>query len=547
MLLNPIDPEPYVRAPRLAVDTGLSLAKKLLQVVPSKPSAGVQQGAELIADAVAALETAWHANGKAQPARSARPADLRLDRAWGAVNARLVAWTIFPSDDPDHETSRSLAERLFPTGLDFLRLPYLAEHAQSERRLRIIDDEGLRPDLDHLVGEVFMEELSQAHADYGDALGITKATATTTPEQRLDEPLRMLSQSIVAYAMQLIAFAALPPGHVEEVQRALRPIDELRAAAGRRSAGGPARDDEEPQDEPAEGQDLRSRSVDQPSRPGIGRVGPSLVVEHHRAVTAQARPEPHLVALRRGRADSNGLAWLGPGDIDEEQSSVPLIGGVEHRAPVGCRDDVAGESAGVPADALLRPGFVPRDVDPVHLGHDAVLLGHVVEPLGRVVEHPVVDALLGDQAVVHAHRHAGEVARCIEQVEVEGVGLIVLRQVRDPACVGRPAQSIEPSLVGAEGARDDRQLRSAGGQLDEEHVPGQPRASPVDERMAVAGHLEVADLGTAERIVDTNGRGRHGAGDIDPPVRHIAAAGLVVVDRIEYRLVPGDEQRRLGS
>ncbi len=243
MVINPIDPEPYVRPPRLAVDTGLSLAKKLLRVVPSRPSPGVQQGAKLLEEAVASLETVWQAHGKVQPVRNARPADLRLDRAWGAVHARLAAWTIFPPDDPDHETSKALAERLFPSGLEFLRLPFLAEHAQSERRMQIIDNEALRPDLDHLVGEVFLDELLQAHIAYGEALGITKAAAATTPEPRLDEPLRTLSQSIVAYALQIIAFAALPPGHVEDARRALLPIDEFRAAAGRRTSDNGAREE----------------------------------------------------------------------------------------------------------------------------------------------------------------------------------------------------------------------------------------------------------------------------------------------------------------
>jgi hypothetical protein len=236
MLINSIDPEPYIRAPRFAVDTGLSLAKMLLRNVPKKPSAGVVMGATLLAGSVTTLEAAWQAHGKAQPPRNARPADLRVDRAWGAVHDRLRAWSIFPPDDPDHVTSKAIADRLFSTGLDFLTLQFLAEHAQSELRIKIIESEGLRADLDHLVGDVFMDELLAAHEAYGDALGITKPTAAA-PVQALDEPLRALSQSIVAYALQIIAFAALQPGNVEPARQALRPIDEFRAAASRRGNG----------------------------------------------------------------------------------------------------------------------------------------------------------------------------------------------------------------------------------------------------------------------------------------------------------------------
>ena len=238
VIINPIDPEPYIRAPRFAVDTGLSLTKMLLRHVPKRPSAGVVMGAQLLAASVTALEKAWQAQGQPQPARSARAADTRLDRAWGAVHDRLRAWSIFPADDPDHASSKVIAERLFPTGLDFLTLQFLAEHAQSDKRIKIIEAEGLRAPLDHLVGEVFMDELYAAHEAYGDALGITKAKpddAKGSPS--LDEPLRVLSQSVVAYTLQIVAFAALRAENVEPARQALRPIDEYRAASSRRGSG----------------------------------------------------------------------------------------------------------------------------------------------------------------------------------------------------------------------------------------------------------------------------------------------------------------------
>jgi hypothetical protein len=135
-------------------------------------------------------------------------------------------------------SSKAIGERLFPTGLDFLTLQFLAEHAQSDKRIKIIEAEGLRPALDHLVGEVFMEELLAAHAAYGEALGITKAKGgDAKPAPALDEPLRALSQSVVAYALQIVAFAALKAENVEPARQALRPIDEYRAAVSRRANG----------------------------------------------------------------------------------------------------------------------------------------------------------------------------------------------------------------------------------------------------------------------------------------------------------------------
>ncbi|MCX4242317.1 hypothetical protein [Paraliomyxa miuraensis] len=251
MLVNRIDPTPYVRPPRIAADSGLSLAKMLLMMIPNKPGPGVLMAAKLLTESVTTLETVWNGQGKPKASRDVRPADWRVDRAWGAVHARLTAWGIFPDDDPDRQTSAALTERLFPTGLDFLTLSYPAEHAQSERRLQIIEAEGLRDDLDHLVGESFIDELLEAHAAYGEALGITKPAEAPEAKELLVEPLRELGEAIVTYSLQIIAFAALSPDNLAPAKRALLPIDQFRAAASRRNAAGSTDDSTLPEGAPA--------------------------------------------------------------------------------------------------------------------------------------------------------------------------------------------------------------------------------------------------------------------------------------------------------
>lgn len=193
--------------------------------------------AKMLAATVTSLETIWNAQGSVNPAPRARPADLRLDRIWSAVQARLSAWSGFPAEHPDRHSAQAIESRLFPTGLDFLKLPFVAEHAQSERRLQIIEAEELREDLDRLVGASFVDELIDAHAAYGEALGITKAPGPVAPAAQLSEPLKTLSQAIVAYAVQIVAFAGLTPDNIGPAKRALLPIDHFRAAANRRSNG----------------------------------------------------------------------------------------------------------------------------------------------------------------------------------------------------------------------------------------------------------------------------------------------------------------------
>lgn len=233
-----LDPVTYVRSPRVGVASGLSLSKMLLTKVPKKPGAGVIWAAKALAVTVVATETAWRAQGKGKAGRNARPADLRLDRAHAVVHGRLSNYEIFAPEDPDRVRSVELLGRLYPTGLGFLKLAWLEEHAQSELRMQIIEKEGLRADLERLVGKVFMVELVEAHADYGVVLGITKASEDEAPKVSMNEPLRAMVQAISDYALQVLAFAKLDVANVAKAQRALAPIDAFREAAAKRSTSG---------------------------------------------------------------------------------------------------------------------------------------------------------------------------------------------------------------------------------------------------------------------------------------------------------------------
>jgi len=54
------------------------------------------------------------------------------------------------------------------------QIAFARHHAQSERRLRLVEEHGLAKDLVRLVGDHFVNMLRAAHQAYGDALGINK-------------------------------------------------------------------------------------------------------------------------------------------------------------------------------------------------------------------------------------------------------------------------------------------------------------------------------------------------------------------------------------
>ena len=129
---------------------------------------------------------------------------------------------------------RSSRRGSFPDGLTFLKLAYTAEWAESEKRLEQIDDGKLANELDAVAGPEFLAELRLAHKAYGEALGVTKASPAAPQAPALLEPLRTVQAALAGYALQLAAWAEADPAAVATVRKALRPLDDYRAAQARR-------------------------------------------------------------------------------------------------------------------------------------------------------------------------------------------------------------------------------------------------------------------------------------------------------------------------
>lgn len=235
-----LDPSRYLRAPVVDVPGAVALGIALLSSTERSLSGAPAKSAKQLRSRVVALQAAW---GEQQAAPSAtsvdpRPADQRLDRAWGAVGRRLESLAELPESVPEARLAAALHARLFPEGLAFLALPFEKQWAESERRLARIDADPEAKKLGSLVGEFVLVELREAHAAYGRVLGITAAKVEPAPRALLAEPLRAVTQSIASYALQVVAAAHAEPSLAPAARKALRPIDDLRAAQARRTAAG---------------------------------------------------------------------------------------------------------------------------------------------------------------------------------------------------------------------------------------------------------------------------------------------------------------------
>lgn len=238
-----IDPLSYVRLPNLGIAGVISLAKILLHRVPQGPSPAIQNAASAIQLALVELETKWTRQAVPISRTDVRPLARQLDAMWSSLRDQLVTYSAWPEGHIDRVRAMSIYEVLFAVdGLAFLKLPFTFEHAESERHLRLIYEQGLAEDLEALVGAHFLERLSATHQAYGDALGINKATAGPMPAVLVNDQRRALAGAIRRYALRLVLHADDDPQQQDAVAFALAPIDEFRAAASRRAV---ANDDED--------------------------------------------------------------------------------------------------------------------------------------------------------------------------------------------------------------------------------------------------------------------------------------------------------------
>lgn len=228
--LADLDPALFVQPPVFDVPGGIALGTALLRTIDGTLPTTVQQAAERLETAVLVLERRWDEQRDTQdrPDIDARTADLRLDHAWVAVGRRLEVLLDLPGHLPQAEQAATLYRHLFPDDLLFLNLPFRRQWAHSERRLRMIDEQNLRPQLEPLVGGFVLDELREAHEEYGRVLGIDDPKAALATPARVAEGLRELRDAIAGYGLQLLAVAHADPERAQGVRASLVPIANVR-------------------------------------------------------------------------------------------------------------------------------------------------------------------------------------------------------------------------------------------------------------------------------------------------------------------------------
>jgi hypothetical protein len=226
------DPNLYNTVPTRTPGATLTLARGLLAAAAAKPTKMIAARLVKLREQASLLQQSWVAASRpAAAAESVRPLDVVLDRRWGALRSRLEGCVQLGDDDHAPRAVRVL-EVLFPTGLDFLKLPYADEWAESEKRLLLVKTDELDGEIVELAGKKYLPALREAHAAYGTALGITEKKVTAADAARVVEPLRQLQAAIAAYARGVVGLVedddaksvAAAQEQLEPIVRARRPV-----------------------------------------------------------------------------------------------------------------------------------------------------------------------------------------------------------------------------------------------------------------------------------------------------------------------------------
>ncbi len=232
-----------VQLPRVGAQGGRALGTQVLAAAQAEtlPKSVAKSHTKLKA-AHAALETAIVVQFGAPTADASSEADpvvqeldRILDNCWSGIDDRLLGLTKLPAGTPGAAEAASLRRRLFPDGLQFLKLAYRLEWSESQTRLHLIEHDKLGPEVDRLVGKPFLPALKEAHANYGRALGMDQPIVDAPGVPQVRGAFDTFVKALRDYVVKVVASVEEDEPDTQAVANALLAPIEAWSAANKRT------------------------------------------------------------------------------------------------------------------------------------------------------------------------------------------------------------------------------------------------------------------------------------------------------------------------
>ncbi len=199
-----------IALPRLNRFSATALAEQLLTTAAAEKGSGlplfIERPRSRLFIATEALK-AQILPKEAMDTDRAKEADRTLDNAWRSFSSWLGSLASLPDGTfADLPKVRALHRLLFDNGLSFVVLAFREEWTQSEMRIKAASEGGFEPMIEQLGGLPLYNHLKNAHARYGEVLGINaKLQTEESPLVRVH--LLNLISAIKAYAVKAAAWA----------------------------------------------------------------------------------------------------------------------------------------------------------------------------------------------------------------------------------------------------------------------------------------------------------------------------------------------------
>jgi len=231
-----IDPLLYLRPPTMDVPTAITLGRSLLAAAPAVRLESFVVARDALKSSLTDLEADWNAQQDITPDEDPRPVDQSMDNAWACLVGRVECGSKLPvARHPFASRAKEIMDVIAPDGTAILKAKYRVQWAHLNQRLERVNKLGMMADLRVIAGDPYVDEVELCFADYGRVLGITAATPTTETPVDLRERLRAFTQRMTDYSLQVLGLMRRDePATVKVVRAALKPIDDVRAAAASR-------------------------------------------------------------------------------------------------------------------------------------------------------------------------------------------------------------------------------------------------------------------------------------------------------------------------
>lgn len=252
----------WIILPKLTA-TGLSavIGRVIVQAEEQKKlPADIKERAELLGEAKAGLTTALASRVRKVESDSPKAveADIEEDRAVGALVMFLEAHAKRPGEKAAKRAgiAKKILGAVFGDGTAFLKMNHEDEWGEVEARIEQLDSNGYTEEIESLGGAAFIEDLREAHKNYGEVLGITSAREEKAAAPKIQEAREHAAEQLRRYVATVVGYGAQSDQREatgEVARKLLLPIYEIRARNNQRRGGSSPVDEDEGGDE-GEGQ-----------------------------------------------------------------------------------------------------------------------------------------------------------------------------------------------------------------------------------------------------------------------------------------------------